>query len=460
VENEKAFVAALQTDLNKPLQESIMTEIDFLRNDIISILRNIKSWTKDQECEASPTSFLDKALLHPEPYGVALVIGAWNYPLQLSLSPVMPAIAAGNCVVIKPSEISSATAAAIAEFVPKYLDTDCIKVVCGGVPETTELLKEKFDYIFYTGSTQVGRIIGTTAASTLTPCTLELGGKSPAYLDDSGDLELKVKRLLWGKCNNSGQICVAPDYVLCSKEVQEKIIPIMKKMLIDFYSETPELSPDYCRIVSARHFSRLSSMLSSTQGSIVVGGSSSESSRFMELTVITGVGWEDSTMQEEIFGPILPILNVESPEEAIQAINSRPKPLAMYVFSDDKNVQNKFLNETSSGGLLFNDTLMHLTLEQLPFGGVGDSGMGAYHGKFGFDTFTHYKPVMKRELGGLGEKIGSFRYPPYDEKRIESIRNMLKNRSFPSLGWLVYLIVLIVGGGLGALLTYLMLKIE
>lgn len=458
VENESTFVAALKTDLNKPLQESIMTEIDFLRNDIISILRNIKSWTKDQKCEASPTSALDSAFIHPEPYGVALVIGAWNYPLQLSTSPVLPAIAAGNCVIIKPSEISAATAQALADLVPKYLDNDCVKVVCGGVPETTELLKEKFDYIFYTGSTQVGRIIGTTAAAQLTPCTLELGGKSPAYIDDTGDLELKVKRLVWGKCNNSAQICVAPDYVLCTKEVEQKIIPMIKKQLVEFYGETPELSPDYCRIVSSRHFSRLSSMLAATQGSIVVGGASSEETRFMELAVLSGVGWEDATMQEEIFGPILPIINVESPDEAIKMINTRPKPLAMYVFTESKEVQAKFLNQTSSGGLLFNDTLMHITLEQLPFGGVGASGMGAYHGKFGFDTFTHYKPVMRRTLGWLGEKLGQFRYPPYNEKSIHTIRNILKNRAFPNLGWMAYLLVLLIGGGLGALLTFLFLK--
>merc|ERR1719483_71037 len=458
VENESTFVAALKTDLNKPLQESIMTEIDFLRNDVIAILRNINTWTKDQQCESTPTSALDSAFIHPEPYGVALVIGAWNYPLQLCLAPVLPAIAAGNCVVIKPSEISQATAQAMADLIPQYLDKDCVKVVCGGVAETTELLKEKFDYIFYTGSTQVGRIIGTAAAAQLTPCTLELGGKSPTYIDASGDLELKVKRLIWGKCNNSGQICVAPDYVLCTKEVAEKMIPIIKRVMLEFYGDTPELSPDYCRIVSARHFSRLVAMLSTTKGFTAIGGASSQETRFMELTVLTGVGMDDSTMQEEIFGPILPIIAVESPEEAIKLINSRPKPLAMYIFSESKEVQAKFLNETSSGGVLFNDTLMHLTLEQLPFGGVGESGMGNYHGKFGFDTFTHYKPVMKRTLGWLGEALGGFRYPPYDEKAIKTIRNILKNRAFPNLGFLKYVVLLIIGAGIGAAVTFLIME--
>jgi len=326
-------------------------------------------------------------------------------------------------------------------------------MVLGGVPETSLLLKERFDYIFYTGSTAVGKIVGAAANVHLTPCTLELGGKSPTYIDDSGNIEVKVKRLLWGKFTNSGQVCVAPDYVLCSKAVEDKMIPVMKKVLKEWYGEKVEMSNDYCRIVSGRHLDRLADMLTKTKGKVAIGGRSNNETKFMEPTVVTGVTWQDAIMQEEIFGPILPIVNVNSAEEAIQQINQREKPLALYVFSEHKEVQQLFKTRTSSGGLLINDTIMHLSVEQLPFGGVGASGMGAYHGKHGFDTFTHNKPVMTRDLGWLGEKLGEFRYPPYDTKAINSIRNMLKNRALPNLGWVKSLAIFLVGASLGYTLS-------
>jgi len=449
VEHEATFLEALKTDLNKPKQEAFMAEIDFLKNDIISIKRNIREWTKDKFVEKSPLTLLDTVFMHPEPFGTVLVIGAWNFPLHLTLAPVLPAIAAGNCVILKPSEISPATAKAMEELIPQYVDTKCIKVVCGGVPETTELLKEKFDYIFYTGSTVVGKIVGAAANKHLTPCTLELGGKSPAFIDDSGNLEYKVKRLCWGKFNNSGQICVAPDYVLCSKEVEKKIVPIMKNVLTEWYSDNPQISGDYCRIVTTRHLDRLQGMLSKTSGKVAIGGRSNHDDKFLEPTVITGVGMDDSTMQEEIFGPILPIVNVESTEEAIKIVNSRDKPLALYVFTDRENVQDMFKKQTSSGGLVFNDTIMHLSIEELPFGGVGASGMGAYHGKHGFDTFTHMKPILKKDLGWLGEKLGEIRYPPYDPKMLNMIRNLTKNRALPDPAFFKTGIVFALGAAVG-----------
>merc|ERR1711962_79004 len=310
VENEATFISALKADLNKPVQETIMAEIDFLRNDVIGLLREIDDWTNDTYVPKSPLTLLDTVLTHPVPYGVVLVIGAWNYPLQLSLAPMLSAIAAGNCAIIKPSEIAPATASAISQLLPKYLDQACVKVVEGGVPETTALLKERFDYIFYTGSTPVGRIVGAAANVHLTPCTLELGGKSPTYFDDSGDMEIKVKRLLWGKFSNSGQICVAPDYVLCTKTVESQMVPIMKKVLKEWFGENPEMSKDYCRIVSSRHLERLSGLLKQTKGTIVVGGKSDLDTKFMEPTIVTGVDWQDALMKDEIFGPILPILTV------------------------------------------------------------------------------------------------------------------------------------------------------
>jgi len=450
-ENEDVLLEALKKDLNKPKQESYMSEIDYLRNDIISILRNIRDWTKDRYCDKNPLTLLDTVMMHPEPYGTVLVIGAWNFPLNLTISPALPAIAAGNCVILKPSEISPATAKAMADLIPKYLDPKCIKVVCGGVEETTELLKEKFDYIFYTGSTGVGKIIGAAANKHLTPCTLELGGKSPAFIDDSGNLEYKVKRLCWGKFLNAGQICVAPDYVLCSKAVEKKIIPMMKKILKDWYSEKPDFSKDYCRIVTDRHFTRLQAMLSKTKGSLALGGSCKPEDKYMEPTVVTGVDLDDATMQEEIFGPILPIINVESTEDAIKIINARDKPLALYVFSERENIQEMFKKQTSSGGLVFNETIMHLSIEELPFGGVGASGMGSYHGKFGFETFTHMKPILKKDLSWLGEKMGELRYPPYNEKMLSTIRNLTKNRALPDIAWLKTGLTFLAGAAVGIL---------
>jgi len=449
-DNEDVFVDALKQDLNKPFQEAILAEIDFIKNDIISLVRNIKEYTApEQKVKKSPVSMMDKPYLHPEPFGVVLVIGAWNYPLQLTLAPMMPAIAAGNCGIIKPSEIAQATSQALEKLIPKYLDNQCYRVVGGGVPETTELLKQNFDYIFYTGSTVVGKIIAQAAAKNLTPCTLELGGKSPAYIDDCANLDTAIKRLLWGKFSNCGQICVAPDYVLCSKSVEEKIVPMMRQHLKDWYSENPKDSADYCRIVSIRHAERLKNILNGTKGSIAIGGKLEVDDKFLEPTVITGVNVDDATMQEEIFGPILPILNVEGVEEAISLINSRDKPLALYVFSDRKSVINKLRDHTSSGGFTVNETIMQLAVEELPFGGVGASGMGAYHGKLGFDTFTHYKPVLHKSLGWMGEKMGEFRYPPYNKNNISFIRTIIKNRELPGFGFLGYLIFLLIGAAIG-----------
>jgi len=458
-ENEQVFVDALKSDLNKPLQETILAEIDFIKNDIIGILRNIRKWTADQPVKKSLVTMMDKPYLHPEPYGVVLVIGAWNYPLQLSLSPMLPAIAAGNCGVIKPSEISPATADALAALIPKYLDPHCFKVITGGVPETTALLNERFDYIFYTGSTQVGKIISSVAAKTLTPCTLELGGKSPAYLDDCVNLENALKRLLWGKFNNSGQICVAPDYVLCTKEVEKKAVPLMKTILKSFFTDRPANSDSYCRVVSTRHMERLTKMLDSSKGNVVIGGDFDTESKYFAPTVVSGVDAEDSTMQEEIFGPILPILNVTGVEDAIKLVNSRDKPLAFYVYSERPEVINKLRDNTSSGGFTVNETILQLAVEELPFGGVGPSGQGAYHGKFGFDTFTHYKPVLEKDLGWLAEKIGEFRYPPYNVKNIPMVRTLIKNREMPGVGGLVrYLLAVIVGGVLGFSFAFIYMK--
>lgn len=454
-ENEDAFLAALKLDLGKPKAESVMAEIDFLKNDVIGLLRDIKKWTKDQPVEKSPLTILDTAYLHPEPYGVALIMGAWNFPLNLTLSPLCPAIAAGNCAVIKPSEVAPATAKVIQELVHKYLDNDCFQVVCGGIPETTELLKQKFDYIFYTGNSTVGRIVRKAANEHLTPCTLELGGKSPVYIDSSADLEVATKRILWGKTTNAGQICVAPDFIMCDKGMEKQLINCMRSTLESWYGFHPQESDSYGRIVNERHHKRLTNLLEKTSGKVVIGGRGDIKDRYLDLTVVTGVTMEDILMKDEIFGPILPIVNVSSAEEAVDVINSRDKPLALYVFSNYPDIHSLFKERTSSGGLTVNETVLALSVEQLPFGGVGLSGMGQYHGKMGFDTFTHYKPVLEKDLGWLGEKLGEFRYAPYNDKNIKMGRFATVSRVLPSLAWIKYLLTLLVGAAIGACVTYL-----
>lgn len=454
-ENESIFLAALKSDLGKPPMESFAGELEFLKNDVIGALRHIDQWTKDIPVEKSPLTVLDTVYQHPEPYGVVLVLGAWNYPLHLALAPLTPAIAAGNVAVVKPSEISPATAQALHDLLPKYLDNSCFKVICGGVPETTELLKQKFDYIFYTGSTAVGKIVRKAANENLTPCTLELGGKSPCYIDASADLEVATKRILWGKATNSGQTCVAPDYILCTKEMEQKLVPCMRKILETWFGHKPQESDSYSRVVSERHLDRLSQVLDSTRGKVAIGGKYDRDDKYMDMTVVTDVTMEDPLMKEELFGPVLPIVNISSAEEAITLINSRDKPLALYVFSSRPKIHELFRDRTSSGGLTINETLLQLSVEQLPFGGVGPSGMGAYHGKAGFDTFTHYKSVLIRDLGWFGEKLGEFRYAPYTEKNLKFSRMIMVNRPLPPTGWIKYFITLLVGVGIGVGLAFL-----
>ncbi|KAL1494387.1 hypothetical protein ABEB36_009993 [Hypothenemus hampei] len=426
-ENEDAIVEALWTDLKKCKGEALLMEIQFLINDLKTVLMNLYRWAKPEHVEKDLANLLDKAYIQREPYGVVLVIGAWNYPFQLTFGPVHGAIAAGNCVVIKPSEISPATAKLIAKLVPKYLDGDCYKVFNGGIPETTELLKERFDYIFYTGNTNVGKIIHQAANKYLTPVTLELGGKSPCYIDNSVNYLTATKRILWGKLANAGQTCVAPDYILCTKEVQQEIIEAAKIIVPQFYAN-PKESSEYGRIVTDRHFERLQGLLKS--GKIALGGEYDAEEKYIAPTILTDVKETDDVMKEEIFGPILPIYNVNTVQDAINFINKREKPLALYIFSNRKSVVDSIINNTSSGGICVNDTVMQLAIDTLPFGGVGASGMGGYHGKFSFDTFSHKKAVLEKNLDALGEKLGSAKYPPLTPGKINYLKFMLAKRSW------------------------------
>lgn len=422
-ENEDELIQALQKDLHKPKAEAFLAEVLIVKNDIAYALNNLSEWTKPEMPEVAIVNKMDTCFTISEPLGVALIIGAWNYPVQLTIMPLCGAIAAGNCAVIKPSEVSSSTAKVLTELFPKYLDQDCFTVINGGVEETQYLLQKcKFDKIFYTGGSAVGKLVMAAAAKNLTRVTLELGGKSPCYVDKDSDLEMAAKRITWGKFANAGQTCVAPDYLLCHPDVQDELIRRFKETLFDFYGEDPKESPDYARIVNVKHFNRLKSLMSS--GKCVIGGETDESEKYIAPTVLTGVKPTDPLMENEVFGPLLPIVDVESLDDAIDFINDREKPLALYIFSNDKSKIQRMMDNTSSGGFLANDTMVHTAVVTLPFGGVGGSGMGAYHGKYSFDGFSHKKACLLKKQAM--ESFNSMRYPPYEEKRIAWLRWLLE----------------------------------
>lgn len=432
-ENEEEILEAVGKDLHKPRTEATLAEILVVKNDIACALNHLSDWTKPEPLEVPLVHKMDSCFTVSEPLGLALIIGAWNYPIQLCIMPLVGAIAAGNCAVIKPSEIAEASAELVSKLIPKYLDQDCFAVINGGVGETQCLLNNcKFDKIFYTGGHAVGKLVMQAAAKNLARVTLELGGKSPCYIDKDSDLEIAVKRICWGKFSNAGQTCVAPDYILCHPDIQEALVKQFKEALFDFYGEDPKESPDYARIVNNRHFNRLKSLMSSA-GKCAVGGETDESENYISPTIMTGVKPTDPIMENEIFGPLLPIIDIESFEDAIEFINDRDRPLALYIFANDKSKIQRFMNNTSSGGFLANDTVVHAAVESLPFGGVGESGMGNYHGKNSFDTFSHKKGcVIKKQAM---ESFNSIRYPPYEEKRLAWIRWLIeaKEQSYEKL---------------------------
>lgn len=424
-----------------------MMEIDFTRNEVVHALNHISEWVKPTKVGKDLLTMMDDAYIKPEPFGVVLVIGAWNYPVQLTLAPVIGALAAGNCVVLKPSEVSEHTSALLERLCPLYLDKDAFRVVNGGVPETTELLKEQFDYIFYTGNSHVAKIIYQAAAQYLTPVTLELGGKSPVFVDDSSDLDLVARRLMWGKFANCGQTCIAPDYVLCTPGVQGSLIQRCKTVLESFYGSDPKASDSYGRIINNRHFNRVRTMLDATSGRVAVGGIMDERANYISPTLLSDIALNDAIMKDEIFGPILPFIDVKDADEAIEIINNREKPLAMYVFSNQKKTIERFLSRTSSGGVCVNDTLMHLSVINLPFGGVGNSGVGSYHGKFSFDTFSHNRGCLVRAQNM--EKMNDLRYPPYTEKKSGMIAWLMKKTVKSDKVFMPFLPIVIIGVALG-----------
>jgi len=346
----------------------------------------------------------------PEPYGVSLIIAPWNYPFNLAFIPLVSSIAAGNCSVIKPSEYSPNTSALMEGIISKTFDPSFIKVVTGDAHEAKALLEEEFDYIFFTGSVATGRRVMEAAAKHLTPLTLELGGKSPCIIGHDVDIEIAARRVAWAKFFNSGQTCIAPDYLFVERTIKPEFANCLKKYVREFYGDDASLSPDYARIINNAHFKRLKNLMD--EGDIIMGGRTDETNLYIEPTIIDNVRPEFKIMQEEIFGPILPVMVYDRLDEAISFINSKPNPLSLYIFSRDQAVQDRVVNGTSSGGVCINDAMVHFASDALPFGGVGESGMGAYHGKAGFDTFTHYKGVVKNNLS----YDLPFRYAPYKYK--------------------------------------------
>ncbi|KAM8807387.1 aldehyde dehydrogenase family 3 member B1-like [Eudromia elegans] len=423
-EKKEEILEALAADMRKPSFEAEISEISTCRSELNHTLNNLGSWMKDEHVERNWVTRLDSAFVRKEPYGVVLIIAPWNYPINLLLVPLIGAIAAGNCVILKPSEISKNVERLVLETLPGYLDKDCYAVVTAGVEETTKLLENKFDYIFFTGSPSVGRIVMTAAAKHLTPVTLELGGKNPCYVSDTCDVRNVARRVAWGRFFNAGQTCVAPDYVLCSAETREKLLPALREAIAEFYGPEPKESPDFARIVGDKQFRRIQALLGS--GRVAIGGQTDEHERYIAPTVLVDVAPEDAVMQEETFGPVLPIVTVAGVDEAVAFIAARARPLALYVFSSSTRELRRLLECTSSGGFCGNDTIMHVLLPSLPFGGIGPSGLGHYHGRFSFETFSHTRAVLLRGAGR--EALNAPRYPPYAARRLPLLRAAAETR--------------------------------
>ncbi|MEZ4751156.1 MAG: aldehyde dehydrogenase [Bdellovibrionota bacterium] len=393
---ETAILAALRKDLNKPVVEAYGGELGVFFEELKLIRKKLSSWMRPKRVPTPVAHFLASSHLYPEPLGTVLIIAPWNYPFQLVISPLLGAIAAGNTVVLKPSELAPATSAVIEELVKSTFDPDYVACVQGGVEVTTNLLSAPWDHVFFTGSPAVGKIVMQAAAKHLTPVTLELGGKSPCLIDTGVPIKLTARRIAWGKFFNAGQTCIAPDYVLVPKNMREELLASLKEVLVEFYGEDPEKSADYGRIINERHFSRLTKLMEGA--SVYCGGQTNPEQRYLAPTILSPVEWSDPVMQDEIFGPILPVLEYEDLEEAISQIQAHPKPLSLYFFSKDTAKQEAVLKRVSFGGGCINDTLMHLANPHLPFGGVGNSGMGRYHGKYSFEAFSHYKSVLNKSF--------------------------------------------------------------
>lgn len=418
IENDELISAALKADLNKQPFESYMCETGLLLEEINFHIKRLKKWSKIRRVKSGIGQLPGKSYVCPEPYGVVLIMAPWNYPVQLCLMPLVGAISAGNCAVVKPSAYAPESSRVISKLIESAFPTGFVTAVEGGRDANKALLDEPFDYIFFTGSVAVGKTVMEAAAKRLTPVTLELGGKSPIIVDETANLPLAARRIAFGKVLNAGQTCVAPDYLMIEKSVEAPFIEEYKKALADFFPEG-DMS-GMVRIINDKHFERVCNILDNS-GNVVIGGARDAETRFIEPAVLTGVPIDSPAMQQEIFGPVLPVLPYEKLDDCIDFIRSRPKPLALYIFSENKMNQEKVLNSCSFGGGCINDTVIHLASSHMSFGGVGESGMGSYHGKKSFDTFTHYRSVLKQ--GKLDVKL---RYFPYKSGKEKITRIILK----------------------------------
>lgn len=420
-ERAAEFEDALLADLAKNPTESQIAELGFVVGEIDHTLAHLRRWLRPRRVSVPGALLPARASTMLEPVGVVLVIAPWNYPVQLLLAPLVGALAAGNAVVLKPSELAPATSAAMARLIPQYLDQRAIAVVEGGVEDTTDLLAQRWDHIFYTGNGRVGRIVAAAAVENLTPVTLELGGKSPVYVDATVDIAAAARRIAWGKFMNAGQTCVAPDYVLAERSIVPLLADALGDAVRELYGDDPAQSPDYGRIVDDRQFERLTGMLGS--GKAAVGGDHDAESRYLAPTVLTDVDPESPAMAQEIFGPILPILPVDGLDDAIRFIRAGDKPLALYVFTSSATTRRRILTETSSGAVGFGVPAAHLAVAGLPFGGVGESGSGAYHGERSLRTFSHEKAVLSKPLSPDTMQLI---YPPYTEAKDRFARGLLR----------------------------------
>lgn len=417
IQNENLLFEAIHKDFGKSKFDTITTEISFILKDINYYLKNLNRLAKPEKVRTNLTNQIGKSKIYSEPLGNILVIGAWNYPYQLSLSPIIAALAAGNCGILKPSEIAFHTAQAMAKIINENFPPEYLYVYEGGIKETTELLKLRFDKVFFTGSTKVGKIVYQAAAEHLTPVTLELGGKSPVIVTANANLETAAKRIVWGKFLNAGQTCVAPDYLLVEESVQEQFLEMLRNYVREFNYDIG--SEQYTRIINLNNFHRLIKLID--QEKVYFGGSHNEELLYIEPTILNNIQWEDEVMQEEIFGPLLPVISFKNYNLALAAVCELEKPLSAYLFSSNQEEKDAFTQKLSFGGGCINDVVMHLGNENLPFGGVGNSGIGSYHGKFGFETFSHQKAILEKATWGEP----NIKYPPYSEKKLNWIRKLL-----------------------------------
>lgn len=418
--NESEIIDALNKDLGKSEFEAYTTEVGILLDSIGFAIKNLRKWARPKRVKTPITHFGSKSYIYFEPYGTVLIIGPFNYPFQLIFEPLIGALEAGNCAVIKPSTFTPNVSKVVSKIISETFDEKYVSVIDGRREVTTALINSPFDYIFFTGSVEVGKVVMEAAAKNLVPVTLELGGKSPCIVDKSANLETAAKRIAWGKFLNVGQTCVAPDYLLINKEVKESFIELIKKYIKEFFGENPKESKDYGRIINERHANRLVGLID--KGKVILGGEYDLEKLYIAPTIMDRVTWQDKVMGEEIFGPILPVIEYENIDDAIKMINGQPKPLALYIFTEDGRVEERFIKNCSFGGGCVNDVITHLATPYLPFGGVGNSGIGSYHGEMSFKTFSHSKSILKKSTS-IDMK---FLYPPYNSKKMKLIKKFLK----------------------------------